>query len=119
MIGAHRKSGLKIRPPKRNNTLLDLKTITGFPNRLEIEWGIRGRLEQLFPQITDVATHRITFISDCVLAPYSLINLLIGKDTVSVCHQKAEDFIFLHCRLNLLIVTIYFSLVHVNFKTGK
>ncbi|MEQ3403791.1 hypothetical protein [Dorea formicigenerans] len=85
----------------------------------EIEWGIRGRLEQLFPQITDVAAHRITFISDCVLAPYSLINLLIGKDTVSVCHQKAEDFIFLHCQLNLLIVTIYFSLVHVNFKTGK
>jgi hypothetical protein len=88
-------------------------------NKLEIEWGIRGRLEQLFPQITDVAAHRITFISDCVLAPYSLINLLIGKDTVSVCHQKAEDFIFLHCQLNLLIVTIYFSLVHVNFKTGK
>ena len=64
-------------------------------------------------------SHRITFIFDCVLAPYSLINLLIGKDTVSVCHQKAEDFIFLHCQLNLLIVTIYFSLVHVNFKTGK
>lgn len=71
MIGAHRKSGLKIRPPKRNNTLLDLKTITGFPNRLEIEWGIRGRLEQLFPQITDVAaTALLSFL--IVSSPHTL-----------------------------------------------
>ncbi len=66
-----------------------------------------------------MAAYRIAFLTKWFFSPYLLINLFVCKNSSLIIHQQVEKVILLCCQMYLLSVSIDFSLVWIDFKSGE
>lgn len=82
-----------------------------------MKWRTEGYLKEFFTQIPDVVAHRITFSAEGFFSPNFLIKLAISEDTPFVVCQQVGKVVFLSCQMNLMPVTVDFSLFWINSKS--